>query len=458
MSHFSRQSIGAEALEKAHQTLNSTVQKIDNTLHKVESASRNMCWNVEHHLDNPDAMAEYCRRFMLDNPNVMGCAIAFVPNYYRAQGKGEFYMAYWHRLEKGSQDLFVTYDPTVMEPMVYGQAPYVASTWFFIPMKANSTVWVRPHVPGEKFLSSIVSCSTPIHDHTGRPVGVFAVDLPIAEISRTVLATKPFPNSYSMMLGVQGTYLIHPDSTKLFNKLVSETLKEEPDPRLDGLVESMLAGESGTRQVTFQGQECYVFYEGVNEGHWSACIVCPESDIFAAHQQLIETTIIVILIGLILSFLFCVFFANRQLLPLTWLEKSAKRIADNDFSERIPGTTRQDEIGDLQNSFRSMQRSLEQKIKEANDLSADLREHGAQLRAAYEKAKMVDRMKSSLLHKHADQMVTPASAVDSAVSEIRRKQDTLMPQDMEALSKKIEDNVQILNGIVDNMLSLPKEE
>ena len=458
MFSFSRQSIGAEAMERAQQMLDCTAQKINNSLRRVEVASRNMCWNVEHHLDNPDGVSDYCLRFLRDNPNVMGCAIAFVPNYYRAQGKGELYMSYWHRLEKGSDELMLTNDPTVLEPTAYSSTPYMGANWFFIPMQANTTVWVRPHVPGERFLSSIVTCSTPIHDQTGSTVGVFAVDIPLDDISRTVLATKPYPHSYSAMLGVQGTYLIHPDSTMLYNRLVNERVAEEPDERVEELVKSMLAGESGYRKVTLKGEDCYVFYEGLNEKHWSACIVCPESDIFEGHQHLTLTMTIVAVLGILFLFLVCVQFASLQLRAIPLIDESARRLAKNDFSSLIPASTRQDEIGDLQNSFRTMQQSLEQNIRQANDLSAELHEHESQLLNAYEQAKAVDRMKNDILHKHADQMVPVASAIDSAVNEIKNKQATLMQSDLQPLSDKIVRNAHSLNAIVDDMLSIPQSQ
>ena len=80
MFRFSHQAIEEEAIEKAMHTLEGTSQHIDNILHEVEVANRQMLWNVEHHLDNPDVMAAYSRQIIKSNPHLLGCAISFEPH------------------------------------------------------------------------------------------------------------------------------------------------------------------------------------------------------------------------------------------------------------------------------------------------------------------------------------------------------------------------------------------
>ena len=458
MLYFSRHSIGEEALEKAQQTLDCTVMNISNRMREIEIASKNMCWNVEHHLDEPDSMVTYCDRFITYNSGVVGCDIVFAPNYYKDKGKDEFFSTYVFRCREIGDSKLMTHDPTVLEPCELGEAPYVAANWYFIPMQADTTVWVRPHVPGETFLSNIVTCSTPIHDSTGRPVGVFAVDIALEDISRHVLETKPYPNSYCAMLGVQGTYIIHPDTAKLYHGLVSDVLKDEPDVRLKELVESMLAGETGYRQVTLNGEEHYVFYEALNEKHWSACIVCPESDIFAAYYKSRVAIIIAAIIGILCIFVFSIYFTLVQLKPLALLENSAKRIAECDFSDAIPASTRKDEIGKLQNSFCTMQKSLKQKVDEVSQVSEELRLHGERLTAAYEQAKAADRMKNDILHKHADKMIPPATVIDSTVNEIRNRKEFLVKADLKKMNDKIVSNAQEIALVVNEMLQIHKEK
>ncbi len=82
MFHFSLQAVKEEALAKASETLDGTVKRIDNELHKVEVASVGFHWSVEHHLDSPEAIRKYCRQIVENNPLVMGCAIGLEPYFY----------------------------------------------------------------------------------------------------------------------------------------------------------------------------------------------------------------------------------------------------------------------------------------------------------------------------------------------------------------------------------------
>ena len=95
MLRYSWEAIREEAVKDAEQTLETTVEQIDNVLLSVEQTSGNFYWDLMRHLDQPDRMYDYCQRIIETNPNITGCAIAFEPHYY--QEKGQLFMAYYHR-------------------------------------------------------------------------------------------------------------------------------------------------------------------------------------------------------------------------------------------------------------------------------------------------------------------------------------------------------------------------
>ena len=77
--------------------------------------------------------------------------------------------------------------------------------------------------------------------------------------------------------------------------------------------------------------------------HWSAAMVCPQSDIFSANLRLRYTTLTLTILGIAIIFVFCLFFIGHQLKPLGLLAKAAQRIKRGDFSTTIPQTDRTDE-------------------------------------------------------------------------------------------------------------------
>ena len=66
-------------MKKAEQTLEGTVQHIDNILLNVEQSSGNVYWNMLIHLDKPEKMFEFSRSLVESNPYIVGAAIALEP-------------------------------------------------------------------------------------------------------------------------------------------------------------------------------------------------------------------------------------------------------------------------------------------------------------------------------------------------------------------------------------------
>ena len=124
MFRYSHNAIEKESLAKAEQMLNGKVMDIENMLHRVNVATTNMRWNVEQHLDDPDAMVKYTMQVVRSNPDIVGCAIAFEPNYYPQ--KGELYMTYAFRPEPESDEILLSQDPTIIQPNEFKSVPYVA--------------------------------------------------------------------------------------------------------------------------------------------------------------------------------------------------------------------------------------------------------------------------------------------------------------------------------------------
>ena len=219
----------------------------------------------------------------------------------------------------------------------------------------------------------------------------------------------------------------------------------------------MLAGETGYRIVTLNKKECYVFYEGINDGHWSACIVCPESDIFSGNNRLLFYMVAIIFFGLLFIVAFCLLFVTQQLHPLNMLAKSAQRIARGDFSESIPQTDRRDEVGNLQESFRIMQQSLAKNIEEAQFVSDELQQQNDELNAAYAHVLEADHAGTNFIHKIADKMISPVLVIDSVVDQLR-KNPQMKQKAIQPLADQMMANIKTFTNLLDQLLKIPQEK
>jgi len=88
----SKRIVRQEAESHAGSELSGTVYQIEDILHQVEAAAKNMEWLVRDRLGNPDSLYAVTRMMMRTNPHVIGSCVAFEPGFYAE--KGELFAPY----------------------------------------------------------------------------------------------------------------------------------------------------------------------------------------------------------------------------------------------------------------------------------------------------------------------------------------------------------------------------
>lgn len=358
----SKKSVRQEALNRAEQVLDNTVQRVTNVLDRVAVATDNMDWLPVRHLKTPDSMFVYSRRILENNPELNGCSISFEPYYF--PGKGKYFSAY-----------SLNQDGEILTEQEGGpHYEYFTFDWYQMAKLLDEPCWTEPYFDfnPDGFYSQemIASYCKPLKDAQGRYIGTISVDLPLGWLSETIAAVKPYPNSYSIMIGRGGTFFVHPDSTKLFYQTIfTETLERE-DPDRTALGKAMQAGEEGMKQMVINGQNCYVFYKPLGTTNWSMGLVCPERDILSGYKRLQQAVLIIVVLGLLLMLDLISRVIRNELEPLSELNRQAKTIAAGHFQEELVDEGRIDEIGQLNRSFAGMQHSLINYIDELKQTTA----------------------------------------------------------------------------------------
>lgn len=373
----SRKAVRNESIAHATELLNSTALRVNAMLEKVKIATDNIDWLVARHLDGPDSMFVYSRRILINNPDLKGCSISFEPYYFKE--KGQYFSAY----SLNENGVITT------EERGSNTYQYFYMDWYLQAKLRQAPCWTEPYNDyQEQVLSStetIMSYCKPLYEPKDSTfVGVMSTDLALSWLSQTISAVKPYPNSYSIMLGRGGTYFVHPDSTKLsLQTIFTETL-EKPNPQLTALGKAMTNGEEGMMELPIDGVDSYVFYKPLGDTGWSTAIICPESDIFGGFIKYQRVVWIIIAIGLLLMMTVLSKILERQLKPLGRLAYQAETIAGGKFDETLPTTNRFDEIGMLNQSFSNMQKSLVKYIEELTITTANKERIEGELRIARE--------------------------------------------------------------------------
>jgi len=451
--YFSRQTLKDEARNDAEQTLVGTEQHIDNILMTVEQTAYNNYQDIQWHLDQPDRMFTYCRRIVETYPYIVGCAIAFKPNYYPGR---ELFMAYVHRSgnEQGNTSL--------VSAGKFGHRPYTEQVWYTLPMSTGHACWTDP-LPEEEDEGVTLSFCLPIVDGNAECVGIIAVDLPISLLSQIVHSVKPSPNSYSVLLSSNGSYIVHPDAEKLTKmKTAFELADRNADPSIREAAEAMIAGETGFMSFRMNQKDWYVFYkpfqhtasigQPIDQLGWSAGVVYLKDDILGSYNFLIWVELAIATLSVLVFFLLCRMLIHRQLKPLHTLTRSAQRIAEGHYDETVPNAQCDDEIGQLQDCFQLMQQSLRAKSSELEQLTSMLKVRGEELRKAYGNAQGSDRMKTTFLHYMTTQMTVPADLIERSVMKLSNNYQNITPEEAEAEVSVIKKQSETVLNVLEHMI------
>lgn len=456
MFRFSRLSVKEEALENAKQTLDGTVQHIDNILLSVELATGNMYFSLLPDLNKPERMSLYCRKLVESNPYIVGCAIAFMPNYYPGR---ELFMTY---VRRDSVSTPTGVEQKLIESDSYGSLPYTEQVWFTSPTLHGKPGWTDPLKEEKAEGEAITSFCLPIINRQGQYIAVLAADVSIGLLSKIVLATKPSANSYCVLLARDGSYIVHPDTNKLLHQTAFTQTEQGADPTVKEAILAMLAGETGYKYFHLDGKDSYVFYKPfervqvpgrtIEQLGWSVGVIYPEEDIFNNYNRLLYYVITIAVIGLLLLFILCRIVTHRQLQPLLMLTRSAQRIADGNYDEVIPDSKQQDEIGRLQDNFQQMQQSLSAHVSELEQLTTALKDREAGLREAYGHAQEANRVKTTFLHNMTNQMMKPAAAIEEDVKALCAINSENEQQAADRLTEDITRQGTSITSLLNNML------
>jgi len=242
---LTRSQVQQMALDTSVKSLKGVVREAFLMIDQVEKSVEKTVTAVEQQLDDPDAMYGYSRQLLEHHPYLSGCSISFEPDYFKSKGK--YFSA--HAYRDG--------DSIVTEQEGNDQYQYFYTDKYLIPRQLDKKHWVEPFAQynsdGSRLMAIMTSCCLPLHNPQGKVVGVLSVDMPMKRLSDTILVRHPFPQSYCMMLGRGGAFIVHPDNSRLIVKSVLTDALVEDDPALTELGRAMLNGETGRQALRFDG-------------------------------------------------------------------------------------------------------------------------------------------------------------------------------------------------------------
>ena len=426
------------ALSSTRTILNTACAKADRYLRSVENATNTAAWIAENKF-RPDSLLVLSRRIVEHNSFISGCSISAQP--YMFPSEGRYFSAYTVR--KGDEIITVQEDGY----------EYFDYEWYSKAATAGHAVWIDPFIDdNEGSLSAdhlIASYSRPLFNKQNQLIGVISTDFSFPEVSKAMSSEKTFPNSYFFMVGHDGRYFDHPDSTRILVKTIF-------DPTSSGqyfsdkltLGREMVAGNSGAMHADVAGVHCMISYEPVSGTDWSAALVCPEKDVLLGYRRLDIAIFLIVFVVLLFIFFICRKTVARAFAPMKLLEEQARLITDGEYFSEMPRGNANSVVGTLQNSFVHMQEVLRKDIIEVNEKTEELSKRNDELEKANMALEDALRRQSDFVSNMTHQVRTPLNLVMGFSQLLRESGMETMPwQELKKIIHVIDYNAMTLRRI-----------
>ena len=284
--YFSRNGIREEISKRATSELEVRSLKIEQMVTRVETAIGNLHWTLEQSIVHQDSIYPVLHRLMMLNPDLVGCAIAFPPNYFKGTG-------YWY-------EPYVFRNGDVLEDKQIGSAnhDYFNTHWYTDAMASDHGLWTEPYIDSIGSEGMVCSYVVPLCDASGRTVAVFAADVLLDWLGDIC---EQEASVYTYLFSDAGRLMVCPDSSMVMRYTMEEAASLYSDTLAAHLHRAVDQDLQGTAEVEYNGEKNYIYYGPVG-GHtgWSMVLLFPDKEIFKGLHHVSRVLIISMLLGLIL--------------------------------------------------------------------------------------------------------------------------------------------------------------
>lgn len=437
----------------AQKLTESTVSQVDRTLHGITKIPENIAYVVETNDFDREQLINLLDLMVAHNPEIYGSAIAFEPQYQGREDK--FYSFYAFRSDSGIIN-------TTLGNKDYN---YHLMDWYQIPRETGKPYWTEPYYDegGGNILMS--TYSVPLYQMRNGAqifVGVLTADLSLEWLRAVIDSIHVFETGYGFLISSNGTLVTHPVEELIMNASVFSLAEERDIPLLRRLGKNMIRHESDFLKSDYRNlynnKISWISYKPVPSSGWALAVVFPVEEFMADITLLNSVLVILGLGGLIVIFILILVISRNITRPLRKLTFAAEHFAEGDFNITIPEIRSRDEIGRLTNSFRYMQKTLAEKIR-------DLQEMSEKLRISNEKLEEYSKNLEVKVQERTAELVAKNKELDKTLQSLQATQDQLIQSEKMAslgqltagIAHEIKNPLNFVNNFSELSIDLARE-
>lgn len=344
---YSRQREQEETARYASLALQDLYHRIDNNLENVESAVITRTSVVASRMHSVDSMLNTVAHMATSNHLIIGASIAFVPDFFPE--RGHHFMVYAY-LDSKNNLVRKIFDSEAYD--------YFNMDWYRGAMEGGKGRWSLPYYDGTGAEGLMTTYALPLRDSDGNIYAVITADMSLERFIAELNTLNPSPQSYSMVLSDNGTYLAHPNHNLLMKRTVFQEAQRRGAPDLIDVGTEMVSGHKGWRKTNLNGSVYMITYAPIPRTGWSIATLSPYRELLSALGSITYWLLLILAVGLIVLSISLHRVISRSLHPLDQLSKAAYKIASGDFNAPLPDPRDNSSISTLTEAFAHMQSSL----------------------------------------------------------------------------------------------------
>ena len=303
--YFTHNLLADELEKRAESEMTTKAVIVKNTLSMAENSLNGHIWDMKRNIAYPDSMYEVVEWVLRSHPNLQGCGIAFVPNFYPE--KGRLYEPYVYR-QFGNEGK----DQFVKKQIAGPEHDYTQLGFYEVTVRRNNPFWSSPYYD-EITNSRIITFCRPIHNDKKDIIAVFGLDVNLKWLGDTLNYRHIYPSSYNFLLSETGQLIAGP-------KHESDKKRREMEHIISQINDSMVQkslSKSGRSTVlpieNADGDKGLVFYANFKGNpKWQIVLVCYDKEVYAKLNTMRRDTGLLMIVGLLVLGLIISRFAKND--------------------------------------------------------------------------------------------------------------------------------------------------
>ena len=327
--YYTRNLLADELEKRAESEITTKAIVVKNTLNLAENSLNGHIWDLKRNLLHPDSSYSVMELVLRSHPNLTGCWVAYVPNYFPEKGRLFEPFVWWdHGVIKHAE--------IAAEGRDYTQNRYYKAVY-----ASNTPMWTDLYQDVVSGLN-LVTYVLPVHDEKGNIVAMFGLDMSTEQLGDTLNYRHIYPSSYNFLLTEKGELLAGPKHTH--EKKVAE-MAHIISQINDSTVKKSLSNSG--RSTVFpikdaDGDAGMVYYANFKgRPKWQIAVVCYDKEVYAKLVKMRHNIGVLMLLGLlVLGLIIARFAKNDRKLQKANLQQerigSELRIATSIQKEMLP--------------------------------------------------------------------------------------------------------------------------